>query len=314
MICKISIALDFFMRLIRKSFVLVAVVFGILTYCYLRQCDGVFKKYEHELAVCAIFKNEAPYLKEWIDYHHDVLGASRFYLYNNDSSDGYMEVLSPYIERGLVELIDWESTDAHAFDVDAICKYPWDRYQIGAYTDCCQNRALGAVRWLAVHDIDEFVVPPGGVESFKRMLRRASRPSMKKFLKNPFHFVRPIGCLKFHWLLFGTSGVWDLEENQSLTDTLVLRAREGYSSHLDTKCIYRPEAVETCLIHNAYLKKREYRSQHIPYSLCRIHHYFTGPEKRFIEKRKPSTERFEQVSKDFNAVKDRTLIELKNQS
>ncbi len=64
--------------------------------------------HKHEFAVCAMFQNEAPYLKEWIDYHHNVLGATYFYLYNNESQDNYEEVLAPYIEKGLVELIEWE--------------------------------------------------------------------------------------------------------------------------------------------------------------------------------------------------------------
>ena len=40
------------------------------------------KKYN--VAVCAIFKNEAPYLKEWIEFNH-LVGVEHFYLYNNNS-------------------------------------------------------------------------------------------------------------------------------------------------------------------------------------------------------------------------------------
>lgn len=295
-----------------KAIFSIFILLGLLGWNYLRQCDGLFKKYEHELAVCAIFKNETPYLKEWIDYHHEILGASKFYLYNNDSSDDYKAVLNPYIENGLVELIAWGSIDEHAIDVEAICKFPWDRYQIGAYTHCCKKLALGKVRWLAVHDIDEYLVPTKDLKNFRKMLKSASRPNLKKFLKNPFKINRSLGCLKIHWLLFGTSRVWDLEPNQLLTDTLTFRAQDNYIGHVNTKCLYRPEAIDTCLIHNAYLKKNQYRSKDIPFTQCRIHHYITGTEKRFIEKRKPSTDQYEAWQVNLNQVEDQTLIQFRN--
>ena len=59
----------------------------------------------YDLAVTAIFKNEGRYLKEWLDYHL-FAGVEHFYLYNNDSSDNYAEVLAPYIEKNLVTLTD----------------------------------------------------------------------------------------------------------------------------------------------------------------------------------------------------------------
>ena len=297
----------------KKSIAILVILIGVLTTCYLKQTDHPFRKYEHELAVCAIFKNEAPYLKEWIDYHHDILGATRFYLYNNDSSDHYQEVLQPYIETGLVELIEWNSIDAHAIDVPKICNFPWDRYQIGAYTDCMKRRALGKVRWVAVHDIDEFLVPPKGVETFYQILKDVSRPNLKKFLKNPFKGTRPIGCLKAHWLIFGTSHVWDIEEGELITERLTLRAPDDFHWHVNTKCLYRPEAVNTCLIHNAYLKKESYRSKYLSLEECRVHHYYTGPEKRLLDKRKPTPERLAELA-PLNSIEDHTLKDLRAQS
>ena len=36
-----------------------------------------------------------------------MIGIEHFYLYNNNSEDDYRTVLNPYIERGLVTLIEW---------------------------------------------------------------------------------------------------------------------------------------------------------------------------------------------------------------
>ena len=54
---------------------------------------------KHRVALCLIFKNEAPFLKEWLDYHL-ALGVDHFYLYNNNSDDDFREVLRPYATGG----------------------------------------------------------------------------------------------------------------------------------------------------------------------------------------------------------------------
>ncbi len=50
------------------------------------------KKYS--ITICGIFKNEASYLKEWIEYH-EMIGIEHFYLYNNNSDDNYRDILQP---------------------------------------------------------------------------------------------------------------------------------------------------------------------------------------------------------------------------
>lgn len=62
------------------------------------------KKYN--VSICSIFKNEAPYLKEWIEFNN-IVGVDHFYMYNNNSEDDYEAILQPYIKSGLVTLIDW---------------------------------------------------------------------------------------------------------------------------------------------------------------------------------------------------------------
>ena len=60
-------------------------------------------EYEFSLVVITLFKNNAPYLAEWLEFHH-MLGVQRFVLYNHDSSDHYLDVLAPYLASGTVEL------------------------------------------------------------------------------------------------------------------------------------------------------------------------------------------------------------------
>src|ERR1700733_4250019 len=63
-------------------------------------------KFKYQLAICAIFRDEAPYLKEWIEFHK-LVGVEHFYLYNNCSEDDYSAVLQTYIDQEEVELIQW---------------------------------------------------------------------------------------------------------------------------------------------------------------------------------------------------------------
>ena len=51
------------------------------------------KKYK--VSICAIFKNEGKYLREWIEFHR-IIGIEHFYLYNNNSDDNYETVATVY--------------------------------------------------------------------------------------------------------------------------------------------------------------------------------------------------------------------------
>ena len=53
------------------------------------------------LSVCAIYKNEARYLAEWLEFHL-LAGVEHFFLYDNNSTDDHREVLAPYLRAGVV--------------------------------------------------------------------------------------------------------------------------------------------------------------------------------------------------------------------
>ena len=95
----------------------------------------------HYLTVCAIAKNEGPYFKEWIEWHLSQ-GVDKFYIYDNESTDGTKDILKPYIEQGVVEYKYW----------------PGYRRQLAAYDDCLEHHRFDS-RWIAFIDLDEFIVP-----------------------------------------------------------------------------------------------------------------------------------------------------------
>lgn len=58
---------------------------------------------KHYLSVCCIFKDEAPYLEEWLRFY-SLIGVEHFYLYDNDSTDAFKAVLAPWAAAGKVTL------------------------------------------------------------------------------------------------------------------------------------------------------------------------------------------------------------------
>lgn len=109
-------------------------------------------KYRFTLAMAAIFRNEAPYLKEWIDFHLEV-GFEHFYLFDNLSTDHFLEVLQPYIDKQIVELFSWPIEHYRMSD--------WTEIQTLAYERVI-HFVFGKVKWLAILDIDEFLFPVYG--------------------------------------------------------------------------------------------------------------------------------------------------------
>lgn len=102
---------------------------------YSFKCLG--KKY---ITIAAILKDE-PDIIEWIEYHK-LIGIEQFYLYDNQSSDNVYEKLKPYIADGTV-IYRYVVGDVLQFAVyrDAIYRY--------------QNKS----KWIALIDLDEFLVP-----------------------------------------------------------------------------------------------------------------------------------------------------------
>lgn len=87
----------------------------------------------HSLIVCAVFRNEARYLEEWILYH-SLAGVQGFMLYENNSTDDWRSVKSfPH-----VQVIEWSHS------------------QPAAFGHCIDSANASHV---ALIDIDEFLAP-----------------------------------------------------------------------------------------------------------------------------------------------------------
>jgi hypothetical protein len=97
------------------------------------------------LSAFTIYRNHAPYLREWIEFHR-LVGVEHFFLYDNGSTDDHLDVLAPYLADGSVTLHD------HRFFPP---QYP-------GYRRCIREHRYES-RWIAFIDIDEFLFCPSGL-------------------------------------------------------------------------------------------------------------------------------------------------------
>lgn len=172
--------------------------------------------YKYELAACAMFQNEAEWIKEWIEYHK-LVGVQHFYLFDNGSTDNFLSVLFPYILTGEVELYQFPIVGQNQQDYLVIQKH-----LINQSIQMAKNKA----KWLAIIDLDEFIVP---------MKNNELRVVLKKYEK--------FGGVYANWLMFGTSHVEKIPQGILMIEALNHCA---VGPVITGKSIVRPERVEAC--------------------------------------------------------------------
>lgn len=141
------------------------------------------RKLKYNVSLCLIFNDEAPYLKEWLDYHLTI-GVDHFYLYNDNSTDDYLSVLTPYINQGVVTLIQWEHR----------------RAQAQCYRQCLET-FRNETKWIGYIDADEFVCP----------LKTAD---INDWIKDYDRYP----AVHIPWLQFGTSGLVNHDFSQNVIE------------------------------------------------------------------------------------------------
>ena len=146
--------------------------------------DTISNKKKYSFSICAIFKDEELSLKEWVEYHR-LVGVDHFYLYNNLSTDNYKVILEPYIEEGIVDLIDW------------ILPPP---SQFPAYEDCF-NKYRTETQWITFIDLDEYICP---------FYELTIKDWISKYEMYP--------SVLLYWKMFGTSGLIEHDSNKLITE------------------------------------------------------------------------------------------------
>lgn len=175
------------------------------------------KKFKYDLVICALFRNEELYMKEWIEYHQ-LVGVQHFYLYDNGSTDRSLEILQPYIEAKLVDVFPWPVETSNQWDNH-------DRLQLPVYQD-----ALAIVKhtakWAAFIDIDEFIFP-------------VKKDNLLDVLKKYSQY----GGLIANWQMYGTSNRDNLNPGELLIEALIWKAPTNSEHNRFVKSIVQPRKV-----------------------------------------------------------------------
>jgi hypothetical protein len=177
----------------------------------------------YKLAVCAIFRNEARFLKEWIEYYL-MMGVEHFYLCNHLSADNYQEVLQHYIDRGVVTLT-YETRDGRRF--------VWHGIQHDYYRSVLEQLKVDT-EWVIVCDIDEYFLPLQD-DNIVQLLGR----------------YRDHAAVSFNWVMFGTSGVQRIPDGSLMTETLN-KCQQSWDRVF--KSITRPRYAKNLLAHGPILE------------------------------------------------------------
>lgn len=168
------------------------------------------------LAVCAIFRDEAANLAEWVTFHR-LQGVERFWLYDNCSRDDWRVALGPELQSGVVEVTPW----------------PIEPGQFLAYSDCLR-RHQNDTRWIAFIDLDEFLFSPVGL-SLPQVLR--------DFDTYP--------AVAVNWRTYGTSGYQNRPDGLVI-ERFLWRVRANRPVNEHVKSIVYPRRAST-RVQNAHM-------------------------------------------------------------
>ena len=177
----------------------------------------------YDLAIVAIFKDEGHYLKEWLDYHL-LAGVEHFYLYNNDSTDDYKEILAPYVEAGLVDYFI----------------APGELMQMAVYNDAA-NKFRFVCRSMAFIDADEFLYPK-------------SNRSVAEVIDEIFALDSKAAGVSVNWQLYGSNGQETADLSRGVLERFTRRAPSDWNpdglGNGHVKTISNPRKIN--FVHNAH--------------------------------------------------------------
>ncbi len=174
------------------------------------------------VAICAIARNEGPYLLEWLAYHR-VIGVEHFLIFDNDSTDGMSQMLKRLSGEGWLEVVSWPDQ-------------PNRSAQEPAYTAGIA-RLEGRVRWVAFIDLDEFIQPLG-CDTIQAVMTD----------------YQGVGGLLLPWRIFGSGG--RMEPGEGLVmERFTRRAPDRHPTNALVKSLLRPELVTRVGVHTSALSQ-----------------------------------------------------------
>lgn len=167
--------------------------------------------YKHYFGISATFRNERPYLKEWID-HYIRIGATIIILYDDRSSDNPLAVLQPYIDRKIVIYHKAQNFVYTYYNVMEVVRN---------YKYMC--------KWMAFIDIDEFLYNTKPTEKLIHILEDYDRSNIR--------------AIHVNWLCFGSNNS-NRYLNIPSTSRYTRRCDKLFGLNSEVKSIIQPSIIK----------------------------------------------------------------------
>jgi len=127
--------------------------------------------------VCTRVRNEAPYLREWIEYHR-MIGFDTFLILNDESTDDTQCILDAYAKENIVLRIPFDVGDSYSGKL-------WHIFDDCAnYLNSHPEQFNPSKTWMMTHDTDEFVYIKKG-NSIHDAVTRLSHPNQVMSMEVP---------------------------------------------------------------------------------------------------------------------------------
>lgn len=258
------------------------------------------------LCVCAIARQETPYLLEWVAYQR-VIGADLVMIYDNGHDRDGAELLAGLARRGAITHLPWTGAFPHG-------------PQTPAYDDAL-HRLREHADWVLFVDLDEFVVPVH-TDSVAELLDAA----------------HDLDGVWFPWLIFGSAGhthrrpepmIERFRWREQITDQTVTPVKSAVRPHRTRAAHLHVHHVTSDAYANPH-GERDYltaadgtrRSAQLARGndVVRVHHYMTKSRQEWRDKvargradrgfadREASRDPDEFATWDRNEVHDETAV------
>lgn len=251
------------------------------------------KNFKYNISVTCVLRDEALYIREWIDYYK-LLGVDHFYVYDNKSKDNIKEILRKDIDEQIVtyRYVNAENHPQGQCYTDAIFKY--------------RNQT----KYMMFVDIDEF------------LQIRKKGCQFQNIVDELFEKDKKISGIGFNWLCFGSSGLVHRPKGKVVLSYLN-RSDFLYEPNKHIKTLCNPRRVFRGSPHTPYYYKNYYSineegtkiygpfNEHCEYNLFSLNHYAAKSMEEQEMKRKKGfgNTNLVHVNHDINDIYDPSMLD-----
>lgn len=218
----------------------------------------------------AIFKNERPYILEWIAYHQSI-GVDRFYIVDNVSNDTSSELLCDLHSLGIITRIEYKNENGV-------------KPQLPAYKKIIDELKEDD-EYITFIDADEFIFLNDTTQDINAIVDIFNDSD--------------IGAVALNWAIYGSSKCISPRQDSLVIERFDHRAPQDFPTNTHYKSVIRKNAlIDTgenahfFKVNGKYVQtnlteinKLTGLSETVSWDICRINHYVIKSKTEFFSKK-----------------------------